>query len=327
MLRNRQNACVAAGFTSVFRRRRSFHLSAGLLAAAAALAMAVPAGAKPRVKSVSLENRKSNQLPVFLVTFDPETRRWTVSGDRVFFNVMVRVRTGGGAPTYVGLYFLGRARQADEKAVTYKYGARRLNQGLRFTARGNDTGYNAAKAIDLCRRHNPVQPFTVKLRMRLDFRVRVRAGAHTFGRYKIQDFSRSLEAIVHCFVKPAYRTGEASGATRNKPFKVTGVRMEVSKFGRECPRRVFVKVTMQGNKAGSARYAVMIGRRTPQARVMRLTWQGGKRYGASFAHQFRVPRSGVITVWVRHKGKRVSGLRRVRVNCSRPFQPSTPVIH
>jgi hypothetical protein len=36
---------------------------------------------------------------------------------------------------------------------------------------------------------------------------------------------------------------------------------------------------------------------------------------------FEVPVSRIVTVWVEHKGRRITGERRISVDCSRPWEP------
>ena len=285
-----------------------------------------------RLEKANLSLRSSGSPPTIIVKYYQNTKPngqvvgWDATGKTVFFSL--RADLAAKRRYYVQHH--GVSVSSDwTKGRIYSKTAPKRRRRWQHDAVGkiasSRLGLNTINAISLCRRQmsngsGGVRFFRMPITLSLRVSVGKRGNAFDTKSRSFQ-FNKSLSGRVQCVGIGGSRGGAAPGASRKQRFVVKGASMSVTKHNRACPRIVFVRVTLRGNKEGRARYALV--RRTGQAavRTMFVKRQGAGRYSGSFAHKFSVRRSRIISVWVRHKGKRISGLRRIRVNCSRPYKP------
>ncbi len=81
------------------------------------------------------------------------------------------------------------------------------------------------------------------------------------------------------------------------------------------------RVTLKANKEGKAKYVLRRSNGPDFKRTMLIFNKHGQAYKASFDHQFDVGKSKTVRLWVEHKGRKLTKVRKVRVDCSKPYEP------
>lgn len=304
-----------------------FAAALGLVMVLAAIAPANAANARLKSESLRLTNK-----PTIVVKFYTTPKAgggvvgWDATGTTVRFHLKIEVVAGVG--DNVNQYIITRSLNDRRPLIIKGPLARKWRHNATLKMPSSKLGGATFVAINTCRNRLPDGGGVQVFPMTMSFGKLIKIATRKFGGGKVRDYRRTqtLRVQVRCEGRTAQRTGSAPGASRKQRFAVKGASVRVTKAGRQCPRTVFVRVTLRGNKAGRARYTLIRSNGENQARTMVVKWQGGKNYSASFDHRFRVGRSRIVNVWVRHKGKRITGVRRIRVNCQRPFGPRRPVI-
>ena len=140
-------------------------------------------------------------------------------------------------------------------------------------------------------------------------------------KFRFFQFPRKIPVIVRCVGLAAGQDRKPEAPQREVQFRIINATMDVTKHNRDCPRRVAVRVTMRANMDRTVAYALHRSDGPSQRQEMAIRWQGGERYKGSFDHLFDVPKSRIVEVWVEHKGRRISGIRQIRIDCSQPWEP------
>lgn len=267
--------------------------------------------------------------PVITIKFYENIADWDATGLPVEFNLRLylKVNVGSYLVSYV-VHLPDPSNDFDARLVGAFAGwgdphprIVRLNS-VKGTFPSYDLGAFTTQAIRRCRSEIPAGDGSRRIDMDMAVTLTVIALPGQYStKFRSFQFPRTIPVTVNCVGRPEQQQKKPSGPQREVEFKLINATMQVTKFNRDCPRRVAVRVTLRANMDRKVTYVLHRSDGPSQKQEMVIRWQGGERYKGSFDHQFEVPKSRVVELWVEHKGRRVSGLRRVRVDCSRPFEP------
>ncbi len=267
--------------------------------------------------------------PVVTIKFYENIRDWDATGLPAEFNLRLYLKVNVGSTLVSYAVHLpdpsndSNARLAGAFAGTGEFHPRivRLNS-IRGTFPSYDLGAFTTQAIRRCRSELPAGEGSRRIDVDMTVTLTVIALPGQFStKYRSFQFPRKIPVTVNCVGRPASQEKNPSPPEREVEFKLINATMQVGQFNRECPRRVAVRVTLRANMDRKVAYLLHRSDGPSQRQEIVISWQGGERYKGSFDHIIEVPKSRVIELWVEHKGSRVSGIRRIRVDCSRPWEP------
>lgn len=279
--------------------------------------------------NLSLSEQGRPSPPVITIKFYENINNWDATGLPVVFRLRLYAKVNVGS--YLVNYVVHLPDPSNDTNARLSASFSRWKEPLPRIVRldpivglfpSNRLGTFTAAAIGVCRHTLPSGIGDRLLESTMRVKLSLTAVPSQFStKYRYFPLDRAITVFIRCQGLPASQKQKPSGPRREIQLHVTDAAMEVSKFSRECPRRIFVRVTLRANTDGRVRYTLHRSDGPEQPQEMVIRWQGGNRYKGSFDHQFDVPVSRVVTVWVEHKGRRMTGERRINVDCSRPWEP------
>ncbi len=264
------------------------------------------------------------ESPRIKIKFYENINDWDATGLAVHFDLYVYIKLNVGS--YITRYnltvpnspFLMGSSPPESAGYVRIYRSRTPEKSYP----SNQLGATTRQAIDMCRRASP-NGANVSDPLPFDMPVRLTVIAFRLNsEFTPLIFERTIPVEIECQSSTRSRTGKApAGPTRKKRFAVTGGSLDVVKHGRDCPRLIATRVTLKANKEGKAKYVLRRSNGPDFKRTMLIFNKHGQAYKASVDHQFDVGRSKTVRLWVEHKGRKLTKVRKVRVDCSKPYEP------